>query len=313
MIISTGLRTDIIHHYSDWLFERFREGVVCTRNPLFPNRVTRYLLQPDKVDAVLFCSKHYAPALGRLHEITDRFNTFFHYTLTAYGKDIEPNIPPHAERLSTLAELSRLVGKERLVWRFEPVFTTKTYPAERIAEIFAQLAEQIAPYVRGCIIGFLEMSAEIRERIPDLDQPQHAQKAALLRRFAESAAKYRLPLQTCGTRETFEECGVPYDGCYTLRAIGEANRCAFKTVRHQGNRRDCLCITSRDLGWYGSCPNLCRYCSTYRSEEDVRAAVARHDPHSPLLIGHISDNDELSDGVQESYRSSSRQLSLFDL
>ena len=66
MIISTGLRTDIINHYSEWLFERFREGYVLARNPLFPNKVTRYLLSPDTVDAVTFCSKNYTPALHRL-------------------------------------------------------------------------------------------------------------------------------------------------------------------------------------------------------------------------------------------------------
>lgn len=31
--------------------------------------------------------------MPRLHEITDRFNTYFHYTITAYGKDVEPGVP----------------------------------------------------------------------------------------------------------------------------------------------------------------------------------------------------------------------------
>ena len=86
MIINTGGRTDTVQYYSEWLLNRFSEGYVLSRNPLFPNKVTRYELTPDKVDCVVFCSKNYKPILSRLHEITDKFNTYFHYTITAYGR-----------------------------------------------------------------------------------------------------------------------------------------------------------------------------------------------------------------------------------
>ena len=84
MIINTGARTDTVQYFSEWLLNRFEEGYVYTRNPLFPHKVTRYELSPDKVDAVLFCSKNYAPILPRLREITDKYRTYFHYTITAY-------------------------------------------------------------------------------------------------------------------------------------------------------------------------------------------------------------------------------------
>lgn len=93
MILNTGARTDTVQYFSKWLLNRFAEGCVYTRNPLFPNKVTRYALSPDKIDAVMFRSKNYAPILPRLHEITDRYRTYFHYTITAYGKNIEPGVP----------------------------------------------------------------------------------------------------------------------------------------------------------------------------------------------------------------------------
>ena len=92
MIINTGARTDTVQYYTDWLLNRFHEGYVLTRNPLFPNKVNRYQLTPDKVDCVVFCSKNYKPILPRLQEITDKFHTYFHYTITAYKKDTEPEI-----------------------------------------------------------------------------------------------------------------------------------------------------------------------------------------------------------------------------
>lgn len=60
--------------------KRFEEGYVCSRNPLFPNKVTRYDITPGKVDAIQFCSKNYEPILADLPKITDRFPTYFHYT-----------------------------------------------------------------------------------------------------------------------------------------------------------------------------------------------------------------------------------------
>ena len=127
MIINTGGRTDTVNYYSDWLLNRFREGYVCARNPMFPKHIVRYRLTPDVVDCVVFCSKNYRPILPRISEITDRFNVFCHYTITAYGKDIEPNVPGIGESIGTLIELSEKVGKERVTWRYDPVLLAGNY------------------------------------------------------------------------------------------------------------------------------------------------------------------------------------------
>ena len=51
MILYTGARTDTAQYSSEWLLKRFEEGYVLTRNPMFPHKITRYELSPDKVDA----------------------------------------------------------------------------------------------------------------------------------------------------------------------------------------------------------------------------------------------------------------------
>ena len=86
MIINTGGRTDTVQYYTRWLLKRFEEGYVLSRNPLFQHKVTRYELTPDQVDCVVFCSKNYAPILPHINSIAERFHTYFHYTITAYGK-----------------------------------------------------------------------------------------------------------------------------------------------------------------------------------------------------------------------------------
>lgn len=168
MIINTGGRTDTVQYYTDWLLNRFSEGYVLTRNPLFPNKVNRYELNPDKVDCVVFCSKNYKPILPRLHEITNRFYTYFHYTITAYGKDIEPGVPSVEESIQTLIELSKLVGKQRVAWRYDPVLLTKKYTVSRHIETFDKMANMLAPYIDRCIFSFVEMYKKVEINMPEL-------------------------------------------------------------------------------------------------------------------------------------------------
>jgi len=93
MILNTGGRTDTVNYFSEWLIKRFREGYIYSRNPLYPHVVNSIQLDPKTIDVVEFCSKNYSPILPYLHEITSRFNCHFHYTITAYDKDVEPRVP----------------------------------------------------------------------------------------------------------------------------------------------------------------------------------------------------------------------------
>lgn len=186
MILNTGARTDTVQYFSEWLLKRFEEGYVCTRNPLFPNKVTRYELSPDKIDAVMFCSKNYAPILPRLREITDKYRTYFHYTITAYGKDLEPGVPSLDESIQTLTELEAIVGKKRVAWRYDPVLLTGTYTIERHFDTFAYLAEKLAPHVDRCIFSFVEPYKKLETNIPELIPRPGPTKTALPKGWAGS-------------------------------------------------------------------------------------------------------------------------------
>lgn len=69
MIINTGSRTNIPAYYSEWFFNRIREGYVCVRNPYYSNQVQRFRLSPDVVDCLVFCTKNPEPVLSRLGEL----------------------------------------------------------------------------------------------------------------------------------------------------------------------------------------------------------------------------------------------------
>lgn len=301
MILNTGGRTDTVQYYADWLLKRFEEGFVLSRNPLFPNKVTRYELTPDKVDAIQFCSKNYAPILPRLPEITDRFNTYFHYTITAYGKDIEPGVPSIDESIHTLLELEKIVGKQRIAWRYDPVLLTKDYTVARHLETYSYMAERLSGHMDRCIFSFVEMYRKLQYNMPELIPLSIEDMDELARGLGALARKYDIYLQTCGTNGDFSRYGIHPSGCMTLDIMGQANNIEFRSLKHKGMRQGCHCIESRDIGAYDTCLNGCKYCYANTSPRKARENYRLHDSSSPLLLGHVEETDSIQQGVQQSF------------
>lgn len=301
MILNTGGRTDTVQYYTDWLLRRFEEGYVLTRNPLFPSKVQRYELSPDKVDCVVFCSKNYRPILPRLHEITDSFPTYFHYTITAYGKDIEPGVPSIKESMETLINLSRLVGKQRIAWRYDPVLLTKEYTIERHLETFEEMAGVLTPYIDRCIFSFVEMYKKLETNMPELIPLSQEDMNTLAKGLGSIAQKYGIHIQTCGTNGDYTPYGIHSSGCMTLDILGNANGIVFKNLKHKGLRQGCHCIESRDIGAYDTCLNGCKYCYANKNPKKAFENYKYHDPSSPLLLGHVKPEDTIIQGAQKSF------------
>ena len=166
MILNTGGRTDTVQYYSEWLLNRFKEGFVYSRNPFYPSKVSRYDLSPDKIDAVIFCSKNYEPILNRLHEITDKFNTYFFYTITAYDKDIEPRVPSIEKSIETLLELEKIVDFKRIAWRYDPILLTDKYTKEYHLKTFENMAKKLSGHIDRCIFSFVEIYKKVKFNMP---------------------------------------------------------------------------------------------------------------------------------------------------
>ena len=71
MIISASRRTDIPAYYSDWFYNRIKEGYLMTRNPMNFHQVRRISLMHDEVDGIVFWTKNPIPMLDRLDELAD--------------------------------------------------------------------------------------------------------------------------------------------------------------------------------------------------------------------------------------------------
>ena len=301
MIINVGGRTDIVNYYSEWLFKRFEQGFVYSRNPFYPNYVYKYTLNPDIVDCVIFCSKNYAPVLKDFHKISDKYNVFCHYTITAYGKDIEPNVPDIEESIRTLINLSQIVGKQRIAWRYDPILLTDFYTVKKHLETFEYMTEKLSTHVAFCIFSFVEMYKKLEKNMPEIIPFSDTDKKEILTGIGEISKKYNLRVQTCAGKEDYSSYGIMQSGCITSEILAKANNLSFKKVAHKGNRKNCKCMPSRDIGAYDTCPNGCKYCYANKNPDIAYKNMLLHNPTSPILIGNIKDTDVIVEGKQESF------------
>lgn len=154
MIISASRRTDIPAYYSEWFENRVKEGFVLVRNPMNIHQISKISLSTDVVDAIVFWTKNPVPMMERLDSFKN-YPYYFQFTLTSYGKEIEAGLPSKNQVLiPAFIDLSKKIGRERVVWRYDPIFINDTYTVEYHKKYFKTLAAKLGKYTEKCTVSF---------------------------------------------------------------------------------------------------------------------------------------------------------------
>lgn len=311
MIISASRRTDIPSYYSDWFFNRLEEGYVCTRNPMNHHQISRIPLSTNVVDGIVFWTKNPTPMLDKLSSLND-YPYYFQFTLNAYGKDMEAGIPSKNDVIvPAFQTLSRIIGSERIIWRYDPIILTPTYAQEYHVHYFEELAKRLSGYTDKCFISFVDMYRHLGQVSRDMQfLPLDTEQIyELTGRFADIAHKYNLKLETCAEAVDLSQFGIRHghciDGALFERIIGQP----LSITKDKNQRKECGCMASIDIGMYDSCANGCKYCYANHSLSAVQKNIRSHDPSSPLLYGSIGPDDIVKDRAMESCKT--QQLNLF--
>ena len=300
MIINTGQRTDIPAFFSQWFANRLKAGFVLVRNPYNPKSVIRYRLTPDVVDLVGFCTKNPAPMLPYM-DLLEPFGQWWYVTITPYGKDIEPNVPDKPKVLESFRQLSKIVGADRMGWRYDPIFISEEWPAERHIKAFEYMAGTLEGYTHTAVISFIDLYEKTRKNFPEVQSVPCDERLRLGKAFVEIANKYGMTVRPCAEGTALARFGADCSGCMTVAMYEKALHKNLNVPRFAPARKECACYLGCDIGAYNTCGHLCRYCYANYDAATVRHNMKLHDPESPLLIGHLLPDDEVHDAVQESW------------
>ena len=309
MILQTGFRTDIPAFYSEWFANRLRAGFVLVRNPYNPQSVTRYELNPDVVDLIGFCTKNPAPMLPRM-ELLRPYGQYWFVTITPYGPEIEPHVPPKGTVLRDFIALSEIVGPDCIGWRYDPIFLSDTYTVERHLQEFTRMAAALAGHTHTCVISFIDLYEKVRRNFPQVQAVPRADREALGKAFVEIGHQYGLTIRPCAEGDELAKYGADCSGCMTQQVFETALHQRLRLPAGKAARKECACFMTADIGAYNTCGHLCRYCYANYSQELVVQNMRQHDPQSPFLLGHSLPGDVIHLAHQESWLE--EQLSLFD-
>jgi len=289
MIISCSRRTDIPAFYSDWFVNRLREGYVLVRNPMNAKQIRRVSLAPSDVDCIVFWTKDPSPMLDRL-QLLKGYNYYFQFTLTPYGKDIEPHLPPKAEIVDTFIKLSDKIGKKRIIWRYDPILLSASITIDYHLERFHDLARQLSGHTERCMISFLDMYRHIQGRMADhsVRPPDESETRTLAEHLMRIAGSYHISMATCAEEIDLADLGIEHGRCIDDRLISELTGIKLNLPKDKYQRERCGCVASVDIGEYNTCRHGCRYCYANVSQKNIEKNESLHYSQSPLLIGDHS-------------------------
>lgn len=236
MILNTGCRTDIPAYYSEWFYNRVREGFVLARNPYRPEQVLSYRLNPDVVDVLCFCTKNPQPMLSRLSEL-NAFRQFWFVTVTPYGQDIEPFVPDKRQVLASIRQLSASVGAKAVGWRYDPVFITERYSLEFHIRSFEKMARELSGTVNACVVSFIDLYEKTRRNFPQARAVTTREQEALIQAFVEIGARYGIPIRTCCEDASLARFGADTSGCMTRSVLEAATGCRLNVPKSKKSPR----------------------------------------------------------------------------
>ncbi len=309
MIVNTGSRTDIPAYFSEWFYNRIREGYVLTRNPYYPEQVSKYRLAPEVVDVICFCTKNPEPMLKRLNELKD-FKQLWFVTITPYGKEIEPGVPEKDAVIASFKKLSAMVGVKAVSWRYDPIFITQRYSLDFHIRSFERMAESLQGYVDNCVISFIDLYEKTKRNFPEARNVCREERETIGREFVKIGKRYGIVIRSCCEGSELEKYGVDISGCMTKAVVERAIGSSLSIPKSKKPAREtCNCLLGNDIGMYNTCAHGCVYCYANYDMKTVAGNMKQHDPFSPFLTGGFRKGDCIKDAKQETYIDG--QLSFF--
>jgi len=289
-IISVSRRTDIPAFYSEWFFNRVEKGFVQVKKQVGAKTAKKVLLGVKDVLCFVFWTKNPGPMLDKLHLLNEQgYQYYFQFTLTPYGNDIESNLPPKRKIIKTFINLSKKIGKQKVIWRYDPILLNNEIDVNYHKKYFEEFAEKLQGYTKKCIISFIDshqISKDNKKRlkIVKIDDETMMELGKIIH---EIGKKYDITIETCAEKIDLTQIGISSAKCIDERLTGELLGRKLSIGKDRSQRKMCRCVTSIDIGTDNTCLHECLFCYATKNHAMARFNSNMHNKNSPLLIKEI--------------------------
>lgn len=303
IIISASRSTDIPTFYTEWFVNRWKTGYIKWINP-FNNKPLYISFKNTRV--VVFWTKNPRPMFEYLDFLDANIpNYYFQFSLNDYDKEgFEAKVPKVQNRIKTFIELSNKLGKQRVVWRYDPLILTDTITIAELLKRIQNIGEQLKDYTEKLVFSFVDINIYKKvENNLKKEQVNYIEwSEELMIEFAQGLYQltkdWGLKLGTCTEKIDLGKYNIVHNKCIDddlmielfshdkvlMNFLGVEQADLFsdgkivktKKLKDKGQREDCGCIMSKDIGAYNTCPHECNYCYANSSKELAKKNYQLH-------------------------------------
>jgi hypothetical protein len=296
MIISASYKTDIPTFYGEWFMNRLRAGYCKMVNP-YSRQVYRVDLTPESVDGFVFWTKNIGPFLKHLPEVQKIGYPFVvQHTITGYPRELEYRVIDYVHTVEHMRILADSYGPHVAVWRYDPIVISSLTSSDWHRNNFEKLAKSLVGTTDEVVVSFAQIYKKTRRNMDwaaseyGFNWSEHEAMTpgdvrGLISELAEISRSYGMRLKICSQR------------AYMILGLTEEARCVdaerlervsgssiADRVELRGNRKECGCFASKDIGEYDTCPHGCVYCYAVQQRDLALRRYKAHDPAGEFLF-----------------------------
>jgi DNA repair photolyase len=296
VIISASRSTDIPAFYGEWFVNRWKAGYIKWINPF--NQKPLYV-SFEKARAVVFWTKNPAPMFKHFEFLDKEVkNYYFQYSLNDYDQEgFEANVAPIEKRIAIFKELSKKIGKEKVVWRYDPLILTKDIDVPKLLRRIKRVGDELCNYTEKLVFSFADIGVykKVQNNLSETNYIEF--DIHTMKEFAsglqELNKKWNLEISTCSEHIDLDVYGITHNKCIdddlmiklfsedkelmdflgvevvqpSLFDLDEKVDRKLIKLKDKGQRKECGCIMSKDIGQYNTCPHGCNYCYANTSKK----------------------------------------------
>ena len=274
-IISCSRRTDIPAFLMDWVIKAIEIGYVDVVNPFNPNQISRISLNPEDVKCWVWWSKDFGQWIKIYKNHKELFNSYkghtFQFTINT-PSELERNINiTLEERFKQLEWLIEEFGLLAINFRYDPIIYYKKKTSNIISNNlgkFRYIIENVANLgINEMIFSFATIYSKVKNRmnargfIP-IDPPLK-RKIEILERLMNVCNAFDMQMKACCQPELLKAENIQQAHCIDAYKIEKLINQEIPKIKDSGQRKDCGCFKSKDIGGYSGifrCRHNCDYC-----------------------------------------------------
>lgn len=225
-------------------------------------------------------------------------NYYFQYSLNDYDQEgYEAKVPSVKARIDTFKDISQRVGKEKVIWRYDPLILTDTLHVNELLQRVKRIGDELKDYTSKLVFSFVDINIykKVEHNLKREGVPYKEWSPELMNEFEKGLQKlnenWGFKLGTCSEKIDLETYGIEHNKCIDdnlmidlfsedkelmdfleveitaadLFSDGEISK--TKKLKDKGQREDCGCVVAKDIGAYNTCPHECNYCYANASKE----------------------------------------------